>query len=125
MTKTKTLLAATAALLSTGCVTRFYGQPTVPNGPRGCWEQCQAWGMDLAGMVKMGEYSDGCICQVRPPPGTSQQAPQPPASRSAPQSLVAPVGTAVVAAWIAMQEEEERRSGGAYGPGPGFGGRPR
>lgn len=30
-------------------------------------------GMDLAGMVQMGEYSNGCICQVR---GKTLTAPQ-------------------------------------------------
>jgi len=48
-----------------GCATQFYGSPKVEKGPAGCKSACDAWGMDLAGMVKMGEYSDGCICQVK------------------------------------------------------------
>ena len=47
----------------TGCATQFTGAPKVQNGPAGCQATCDQWGMELAGMVKMGEYSDGCICQ--------------------------------------------------------------
>ena len=55
-----------ALILSlTGCATAFYGSAKVPNGPAGCQQQCGACGMDMGGMVAMGEYSDGCICQVR------------------------------------------------------------
>src|SRR3954471_23956796 len=62
------------------CMTQFYGSPKVDKGPAGCKAACDGWGMDLAGMVKMGEYSDGCICQVKsvqsrgatPEPGTEQ-----------------------------------------------------
>jgi len=52
-------------VLLNGCATSFSGSAKVPNGPAGCQQQCGAWGMELAGMVAMGEYSDGCICQVR------------------------------------------------------------
>jgi hypothetical protein len=59
-------LAVTFAGLA-GCVTptTFLGGPKVPNGPAGCKAVCERWGMELAGMVQMGEYSDGCICQVK------------------------------------------------------------
>jgi hypothetical protein len=53
------------ALLSTaGCTSVFSGAPKVPNGAAGCRAICSAYGMELTGMVAMGEYSDGCICQV-------------------------------------------------------------
>ena len=68
-------ISVITALALTGCLTQFTGASRVQNGPRGCWDQCQAWGMELAGMVKMGEYSDGCICQVRPPPPARKPRP--------------------------------------------------
>jgi hypothetical protein len=51
-----------------GCQTAFMGSAFVEQGPAECQAVCQQWGMELAGMVKMGEYSDGCVCQV---PGKS------------------------------------------------------
>ncbi len=65
------LLLAGILLFSNGCATFFSGSPTVSNGPAGCREKCSKWGMELAGMVAMGEFSDGCICQV---PGASQKS---------------------------------------------------
>lgn len=60
------------SLLVTACATQFEGSPRVPNGPRGCMAICKSWNMDLVGMLAMGEYSDGCICQVRGgPPGAA------------------------------------------------------
>jgi hypothetical protein len=50
---------------SAGCATAFSGDPHVPGGANGCRNICGGYGMDLAGMVAMGEYSDGCICKVR------------------------------------------------------------
>ena len=50
---------------ASGCATAFTGDAHVPGGPAGCRDVCGAYGMDLAGMVAMGEYSDGCICKVR------------------------------------------------------------
>jgi hypothetical protein len=48
-----------------GCATAFSGNPRIPGGANGCRNVCGGYGMDLAGMVAMGEYSDGCICKVR------------------------------------------------------------
>lgn len=56
-------IAALAA--ATGCATTFTGNAKVENGVAGCRSGCAEWGMELAGMVKVGEYSDGCICQVK------------------------------------------------------------
>ena len=50
---------------SVGCATAFKGDSHVPGGAAGCSKVCSGYGMDLAGMVAMGEYSDGCICKVR------------------------------------------------------------
>jgi len=63
-----------AALSSGGCATAFYGNPVVPNGPAGCRAVCAQWDMELAGMVQMGEYSNGCICQVKGKTVTSSAA---------------------------------------------------
>jgi hypothetical protein len=51
--------------LMLSCVpTSFYGSPKVANGAAGCKAICASYGMQLAGMVALGEYSDGCICEV-------------------------------------------------------------
>jgi hypothetical protein len=53
------------SIASTSCATSFTGDAHVPGGPAGCVEKCRSWNLDFAGMVAMGEYSDGCICRVR------------------------------------------------------------
>lgn len=65
------------AVALSGCTTTFYGSSKVTGGAAGCKSACDAWGMDLAGMVKMGEYSDGCICQVKPVLAPDRGAPPP------------------------------------------------
>jgi hypothetical protein len=47
-----------------GCATSFSGSAKV-DGPKQCRMVCDNWGMDLAGMVAMGEYTNGCICKVK------------------------------------------------------------
>jgi len=42
------------AIALAGCATQFYGSPKVDKGPAGCKSACNTWGMELAGMVKMG-----------------------------------------------------------------------
>jgi hypothetical protein len=59
------VVAFLAAGASVGCATAFKGNSHVPGGAAGCSKICSGYGMDLAGMVAMGEYSDGCICKVR------------------------------------------------------------
>ena len=128
MTKRNAMVAVSALLLA-GCATTFTGSSKVDNGPAGCKASCEAWGMDLAGMVKMGEYSDGCICQARPGATYAPAAPQPakPAEPVAPpaprnparsEAELGPGGPqAVAGVWIqmqaaaaaAMQEAERRR----------------
>jgi hypothetical protein len=58
-----TLLLALVAL--GGCATSFTGSPKVENGRAGCEKKCADSGMELAGMVYMGEYSDACVCQAK------------------------------------------------------------
>ena len=52
-------------LLCTSCRTVFFGDAKVKDGRVGCEEKCAEWGMELVGMVAMGEYTDGCICQKK------------------------------------------------------------
>lgn len=47
-----------------GCATTFTGSPHVENGRSGCEVKCRGQGMEMAGMVYMGEYSSACVCQV-------------------------------------------------------------
>lgn len=61
-----TLLASVTACTSR---TSFEGSPHVVDGRSGCEKKCSSLGMELTGMVVMGEYGDGCICGV---PGTTQ-----------------------------------------------------
>ena len=55
-------------LALSGCATSFTGSAHVENDARGCEAKCKSRGMDLAGMVFMGEYTSGCVCGV---PGKS------------------------------------------------------
>ncbi len=99
-----------------GCTTSFYGAAKVPNGPTGCKAVCAGWEMELAGMVKMGEYSDGCICQVKPAAPAPGQAPPKEASAAGPPSAA----VIPAAAGVFMQMEAERRRQASAGqPGPG------
>ena len=52
------------AVALSGCATAFTGSAHVEGGARGCEARCKAQGMELAGMVLMGEYTDGCVCAV-------------------------------------------------------------
>ena len=52
----------------TGCATSFTGSPHVEDGRKGCDIKCSKQGMEVAGMVYMGEYSSACVCAV---PGQS------------------------------------------------------
>lgn len=88
-----------AASAFAACVpnTTFQGSAKVPNGAVGCRAMCSAEGMELAGMVIMGEYSDGCICTL---PGQNQ-------------ARVSTASAQAAAAGVRMQmdaaEEEQRR----------------
>ena len=55
-------IASAFAVLS--CATTFSGASKVPNGAAGCRAVCSSYGMELTGMVALGDYSDGCLCEV-------------------------------------------------------------
>lgn len=91
--------AAVLAAFATSCMqaTSFTGSPHVLNGRAGCEAKCRGQGMELVGMVYMGEYSDACVCAV---PGED--------------ATIRDVGTASAsvaagAAGVAMQMQEEER----------------
>lgn len=46
------------------CATSFVGKAHVDRAY--CQAQCEKWQMELSGMVAMGEFSDGCVCRVKP-----------------------------------------------------------
>ncbi len=100
------VLAVSFAVLGTGCATMFIGDANIKGGPEGCRATCQQWGMELAGMVQMGEYSNGCICQVKPQEGQSQPAAV---------NLVSGVAPAVTGVMMQMQRSQQQpaRSPGA------------
>jgi hypothetical protein len=103
----KVVTIVIAAVLGTGCATSFTGNPKIETGPAGCKSVCDAWGMELAGMVQMGEYSNGCVCQVRGRPLAVRDA----ATGALP---------AVTGVWMEMQRQNQTATaGGAMGPPPG------
>jgi hypothetical protein len=106
----RTAVLACAIALGGCAPTRFYGDAKVDKGPAGCKAACDAWGMDLAGMVKMGEYSDGCICQVKPSaaPGPSGRVG---ASIPAATGVYLQMQAAAAAAAAQQQEMERQRTG--------------
>jgi hypothetical protein len=91
------VLSLVTVAASAGCATAFTGGAHVPGGAAGCTNVCGKYGMDLAGMVAMGEYSDGCICKVR-----GQQA-----ATSGAELAVAGAGPAAVA--IVLQTRASER----------------
>ncbi len=98
------MLGIGAARALAGCQTVFTGAPKVTDGPKGCRAACDAWGMDLVGMVKMGEYSDGCICQVRPG-SPAAPAPQPGKPSADASGVPGTAGQqAVAGVWVQMME---------------------
>ena len=90
--------------------TSFNGSPKVADGPRGCWNKCSAWGLEFAGMVAMGEYSDGCICRVPARVGQTSD-PQSVDPNNALGSLSASVGVV-----MAMRAREEAQRNAATNP---------
>jgi hypothetical protein len=69
MARMALVLLVTSAI---GCGTTFTGSAHVEDGRRGCETKCRGQGMQVAGMVYMGEYSSACVCQV--PRGTASNA---------------------------------------------------
>lgn len=104
MTRTIFAAALAAALTLAGCgsPTQFRGDAKVKGGPDGCRAICAAWNMELSGMVAMGDYSTGCICQV---PGAGAAAGGGAAATSAAPGVV-------------IQMEHSRRTGAGMQPAP-------
>ena len=59
----KGLLVLFCLLLFCSCTTKFFGSPHVDR--EDCQKKCDAWNMELSGMVAMGEYSSGCVCKEK------------------------------------------------------------
>jgi len=91
---------AFAGLSTTACATSFTGSAHVEEGRTGCEAKCQGQGMELVGMVYMGEYSDGCVCAV---PGQSAAMVQ---QLQASATLIA--GTAGVAMQTSRQAQQHQ-----------------
>lgn len=100
--RTRALLAVLSLAVS-GCATTFQGSPRIEGGRAQCEQVCAAWKMELAGMVQMGEYSNGCVCQV-------------PGRMVAPQAAAA-AGEAAAGVWTRMQAS---RAAAGAGAGAGF-----
>ena len=60
------------AMVVQGCTTNFIGSAKFPGGARGCWERCQADGMEMATFVYVGEYSTACACRSKALQGQAQ-----------------------------------------------------
>ncbi len=58
------VIACSLSLILSGCATTFTGSPHVEDGRAGCEKKCKGQGMEVAGMVYMGEYSSACVCEV-------------------------------------------------------------
>ena len=61
------------ATFGSACATSFTGSAHVEEGRGGCERKCKGSGMEVAGMVYMGEYSDACICSVPGQTGAAKQ----------------------------------------------------
>jgi len=73
MNKVTLLCGALAAILGTACATSFTGSAHVEEGRNGCERKCKGQGMEVAGMVYMGEYSDACICSIPGQTGSARR----------------------------------------------------
>src|SRR5687768_2456578 len=60
----KRLMMMILVLASTGCATSVTGSAHVEEGRAGCERKCQGQGLEMSGMVYMGEYSSACVCEV-------------------------------------------------------------
>lgn len=86
------------AMVLSACATNFTGSPHVEGGRSGCEAKCKAQGMEIAGMVYMGEYSDACVCSV--PGATSMRK----------RMLLADAATAGGAAGVVMQMRRNQQN---------------
>src|SRR5688572_7067556 len=60
-----------SALLASGCATSWGAARGGSDGPAQCVQMCKSWGMQLTGMVGVGDVSRGgsgaaaCVCELR------------------------------------------------------------
>jgi hypothetical protein len=92
------LALVTALGFFSGCATSFTGDAHVPDGASGCQNACGAQGLEMVGMVLMGEYSDGCICKVRSRSGASSED----------ERIAVGAGPAAVGVVMAMRAREQQ-----------------
>ena len=59
--------------MTSACATSFTGSAHVEDGRAGCERKCKGQGMELSGMVYMGEYSDACVCSTPGQTGSNKQ----------------------------------------------------
>ena len=98
----KKILCALVCLLAVGCATNFTGSPHVEGGRGGCEKKCSAQGMEVAGMVYMGEYSSACVCAA---PGQAA---------SVRRTLVASAATGGGAVGVIMQMQRDSQNNRHY-----------
>jgi hypothetical protein len=103
MKKNRTRMVVTAFMLlaCASCATNFTGSPYVENGRAGCEAKCRSVGMEVAGVVYMGEYSDACVCAV---PGQRAEV-----------MREATAAVAGAGAGVAMQMQRQQRQAQANG----------
>ncbi|MEZ4224242.1 MAG: hypothetical protein R3B13_25050 [Polyangiaceae bacterium] len=99
----KLLGFALGVLMLGGCTTNFTGSPHVENGRKGCEAKCSQQGMEVAGMVYMGEYTSGCVCFVPGQTGARRQM-------LLAAGAEAGAGAAGVVMQMRRQEEQNRQS---------------
>jgi hypothetical protein len=93
------------ALMLMGCATSFTGSPHIENGRAGCEEKCKGQGMQVAGMVYMGEYSSACVCEV--PRGAAQLS-----RREVLVASAGGVGGAAAGVMMQMRRAQQQQQGG-------------
>jgi hypothetical protein len=101
------MIVCALAFAASGCTTTFYGSAKIEGGRAQCETTCKQWDMDLVGMVAVGEYTNGCICQAR--------------SSSSSVSVLGSAGTAAgtVGAYNAMKSGEAGAAAASFGGGIG------
>jgi hypothetical protein len=96
-------ILAVALLSSTvGCATSFTGSPHIEGGRSGCEAKCRGQGMQIAGMVYMGEYSSACVCEVPRSTGSAGDR----------DLLGSAAGSSGAAAGVVMQMQRQRQQQG-------------
>jgi hypothetical protein len=102
MTKGIVLCALFTVVLG-GCATSFTGNAHVEDGRNGCERKCKGQGMEVTGMVYMGEYSDACICSVPGQTGSRRT-----------QSVAGAAAVAGGTAGVVMQMEAQQRQASTH-----------